>query len=54
MAYRYYYDRLSMTGIIVRLSDNKTSLRYTGEDALRLLGMTDDELEEEAETQTFD
>jgi hypothetical protein len=52
--YRYDYDRLSGTGIIVRLSDNTTSLRYTGEDAERLRHMSDDELKDEAETQDFD
>ncbi len=52
--YRYDYDRLSGTGIIVRISDDTTSLRYTGEDALRLLNMDSDELADEAAQQDFD
>lgn len=52
--YRFDYDRLSGTGIIVRLSDDTTSLRYVGQDALRLLNMSDDELKDEAESQDFD
>lgn len=34
--YRFDFDRLSGTGILVRLADDKTSLRYTGDDALWL------------------
>lgn len=34
--FRFDFDRLSGTGILVRLSDDKTSARYTGDEAERL------------------
>lgn len=34
--FRFDFDRLSGTGILVRLADDKTSARYTGDEAERL------------------
>lgn len=53
MDYRYDFDRLSGTGIIVRLSDDLTTLRYTGQEALDLLEFSSDQLADEAEGQEF-
>lgn len=47
-AYRFDYDRLSGTGILVRVADDLTSLRYTGEDAARLRDASAADLEAEA------
>lgn len=52
-AYRFDYDRLSGTGIIVRLADDTTSLRYVGEDAQRLKHLSASELADEADAQDF-
>lgn len=38
--YRYDFDSQSGTGIIVRLADDLTSLRFTGDDAWRLYNAT--------------
>lgn len=56
--YRFDFDSQSGTGIIVRLADDKTSLRYTGDDAWRLYNATRygdgrEALEAEAEGQEF-
>lgn len=47
-SYRFDFDRLSGTGILVRLSDDRTSLRYTGSDAERMRDASPDELATEA------
>lgn len=47
-SYRFDFDRLSGTGILVRLSDDRTSLRYTGSDAERLRNMSPVDLAGEA------
>lgn len=52
-AYRFDFDRLSGTGILVRLADDLTSLRYTGEDAQRLHRATQEELDAEADGVEF-
>lgn len=52
-SYRFDYDRLSGSGILVRESDGLTSLRYTGEDAERLSKATRSELVAEAEENEF-
>lgn len=51
-AYRFDFDRLSGTGIIVRLSDDSTSLRYTGQEAAELVGATAERLAELFETES--
>lgn len=52
--YRFDYDSMSGTGIIVRLSDDKTSLRFTGADAERLADASAAELEDIADAEDFD
>jgi hypothetical protein len=56
--YRFDFDSRSMTGIIVRLADNYTSMRYTGDEAWRLRNATQygggrEVLESEAESVEF-
>ena len=51
--YRFDYDTLSGTGIIVRLDDDTTSLRYTGQTAYELRGAPDEVLEAMAVGQDF-
>lgn len=52
-SYRYDFDRLSGTGIIVRVEDDKTTLRYTGQDALRVRDLSPIGLAQEARQQEF-
>jgi hypothetical protein len=51
--YRFDYEGMSGTGILVRLEDDTTSLRYTGEFATQLRNADDATLEAEAEDMAF-
>ena len=51
--YRFDYDTLSGTGIIVRLDDDTTSLRFTGQGAYDLRNASDAVLEEWAGSLDF-
>lgn len=51
--YRYDFDRLSGTGIIVRLADDLTTLRYTGTEAADLCDMRREQFEALAAEQEF-
>jgi hypothetical protein len=51
--YRYDFDSRSGTGVLVRLEDNKTSLRYTGGDANQLRYKAGEALNAEGDSAEF-